>query len=242
MAGFEQALPLLTGEGTGLDYPPAITPQGGGGKFDLTGEVLPHPGNTFICHIDPHSAFYQSLANLQDAIRALPHADCMTFLPQSSFHMTIFCGVSGEPLGADGWPEGIACDATLENISERWCECLDTVGELGGFSVVPDHMRSPYSIHMQAATDVDDAALREARQRLENLTGLVRGDLRSYQFHITLAYPVRWVSTTEAQMLAGRTDQLFDQHLAGNEPVKLGAVEFCTFENMHKFTPLRVLG
>ena len=238
----EQELLPLTGEGSDLDYPPAITLPGDGGKFNLEGEVLPYPGNTFICHIDPDSAFYQSLVNLQDAIRALPHADCMAFLPQPSFHMTVFCGVSGQPLGADGWPQGLEPNATLESISNRWCERLDRDGESSRFSVTPSHMRSPYSIHMQAASDADAAALLEARQRLECLTGLVRGDLDSYQFHITLGYLVRWVSITEAQVLVDRTNQLFDEYLADQEPIELGPIEFCKFDHMHRFTPLRVLG
>lgn len=231
------ALIYLTGEGSGLNFPPAISAPGGGGKFDFSGEVLPHPGNTFICHIDKQSSFYQSLSNLQDAIRALPQAHHITFLPKPSFHMTIFCGMSGDPLGADGWPEDIPKESSLASISSQWNERLTFTDLAGGFSVRPSHMRAPYSMSMLAASDEDAEALLAARQRLENITGIVRGDVQSYEFHVTLGYLVKWMDSIDAQQLIQCANQLFDEHVLVNEPIKLGDIEFCSFENMHRFTP-----
>jgi len=231
------ALKYLTGEGSGLEFPAAISSSGGGGKFDHNGDVLTHPGNTFICHIDKHSGFYHSLSNLQEAIRALPLARYMTFLPKPSFHMTIFCGLSGDPLGVDGWPEGIQPGRSLESISNQWHGRLVSGEKLGGFSMHPSYLQAPYRVSMQPASDEDADALLDARQRLENLTGLVRGDVQSYQFHVTLSYMVKWMSVEDAKTLMQQTNLLFSEHVLDNELVKLGPVEFCTFDSMHRFTP-----
>ncbi len=229
-------LDLLTGEGSGLDHPSAISTVGGGGKFDHNGEVLQHPGNTFICHVNPQSAFFQALSDLHDALRALPQSDFLTFLPKSSFHMTVFCGISGDPLGVDGWPEDIPRDATLDTVSSIWHERLSRIDEQGGFSVVPHSLPVPYSLKMKPASDADAAALLDTRQRLEEVTGLVRSDLQSYQFHVTFAYLVRWMDADEAQEMMESAQRLFNQHLANIGPVTLGPVEFCTFSTMHNFT------
>lgn len=231
------AFTLLTGEGSGQDSPPAISSAGGGGKFDQNGVVLHYPGNTFICHIDPQSSFYQSLSDMHDALRALPQSDHLTFLPKSSFHMTIFCGISGDPLGVDGWPVDTKRDATLETISSIWNERLNRIDEQVGFTVLPDSMPVPYSLNMKPASDVDATALLDTRKRLEKLTGVIRPDIQSYQFHVTFAYLIKWMNLDEAQVIMKSTQRLYDLHLANAAPVKLGPVEFCTFDTMHFFKP-----
>jgi len=238
--GVDRSLSWLTGEHSSLDHPADISEPGAGGKFDFTGAVLPYPGNTFICHIDQSSYFYRSLCDLQDAIRALPNADCMTFLPKKSFHMTVFCGVGGVPLNADGWPSGIEASATLDNINNFWCDRLQSLGKLGGFVVKPDSLRAPYSVRMCPGTDDAASALIHARTCLETFTGIVRGDLHCYEFHITLGYLLRWMTDEDAETLIAQSNRLYSHHLSGFDSITLGALEFCTFENMHQFNRMRL--
>lgn len=233
-----EIIPRLTGQESELPHPPSISAKGGGGKFDASGAPLFFPGNTFICHIDTKSAFYKKLCQLQDALKALPQAGGITFLPKESFHMTVFGGVGGEPLCSSGWPEDINKNSSLDAINHSWCERVKQSDYLGGFNVVPMGMRAPYSLAMQAATETDALALQQARTKLQSLTQLVRDDFRSYRFHITLGYLVNWLDEASAQELVSASNHLFDHYLGDCEPVRLGAVEFCRFESMHQFTPL----
>ena len=110
----EDTLRYLSGQKADLEYPKGITMPGQGGKFDPSGNVMHHPGNTFVCHVDQKSDFFVSLCTLQDGLKKSPLAGNYTFLPQNSFHMTIFCGISGSPLGVDGWPREISSSANLD--------------------------------------------------------------------------------------------------------------------------------
>jgi len=65
----EDIFQYLSGQNTALEFPKAITKPGQGGKFDIYGNVMHHPGNTFVCHVDQKSDFFVSLCALQDGLK-----------------------------------------------------------------------------------------------------------------------------------------------------------------------------
>tara|TARA_R110000868_G_scaffold165328_2_gene398343 strand:- start:19295 stop:20080 length:786 start_codon:yes stop_codon:yes gene_type:complete len=232
----------LTGIHPDGQHPPAITARGQGGKFLSDGTVLPFPGNTFICHLDRKSAFYAALCDMQDGLKAMPHADHFTFLPQPSFHMTIFCGISGSPLGSDGWPNDLSRDATLETITATFRDSLAQEQGPDGFSVIATGLMLPTTIEMGPASPQDAEKLLNMRRKLQDLTGIYRPDFKSYQFHVGMAYLTQWLSPDNAEQVMITAEQLFEQFLGKIGQIELGLVEFCTFETMHHFEPLGTLG
>ena len=234
-----QAMNILTGKDITSDYPKAITQAGMGGKFTPDGKVISFPGNTFLCHIDPTSEFYEALCTVQDKLREHPKADHFTFLPRSSFHMTIFCGVSGAPLGSDGWPEGFPLDSSLDKITTAYDARLTGIDIPSEFSVLPENLFLPTSVSMRAATPQDETRLRDLRAKLEQLTGLYRGDVKSYVFHVSMAYVVKWLDERVAADTLKECESLFEEHLARCGPIRFNAIEFCSFNNMHKFHNIR---
>ena len=232
---YKYDLSALTGKSSGLQHPPGISVEGGGGKFTPEGAVLYFPGNTFICHIAPESAFYRSLCLVQDELKKQTQAEHLVFLPKSSFHMTVFCGVCGVPLGVDGWPDDMEPETSLDTINHEWSDRFTARKDLGGFKVVASHMRLPFSVAMRAATEADNTALWQSRSALQSLTSLHRPDFDSYQFHITLAYLTKWMNVSAAQQLVDASDRLFDDYLADTSPAELGVVEFCRFDSMCEF-------
>ena len=212
-----------------------------GGKFTPEGKVLPFPGNTFLCHVDPQSEFYRALCTVQDELQAHRLADHFAFLPKPSFHMTLFCGVSGSPLGSDGWPEGIPPDASLEQITAEFADRLTCTTFDTAFSVTPSSLSQPNSVTMQAATAKDERLLRKLRFELESLTGLYRGDVESYSFHVSLAYLVRWLGERSAQELIMECARLFEAHLKNCAPIRFENVALCTFADMRHFNEVRRL-
>lgn len=234
-----KALNKLTGGQDTSLYPKAITHAGMGGKFAPNGDVLSFPGNTFLCHIDPTSDFYDALCTVQDKLRAHPNGDHFTFLPKPSFHMTIFCGVSGTPLGSDGWPQGFPLGSSLDEITNAFDERLVDTNLSTEFSVLPDNLFLPTSVSMRAATNQDETRLRELRMKLEKLTGLYRGDVESYGFHVSMAYVVKWLNEDAAADILQECESLFEKNFAQCGAFRVNTVEFCSFNNMHKFDNVR---
>ena len=53
-------------------------------RFDASGNFLPAPGNTIVCHVVEGSRTQQSLIAFREALMALPFADHFTFTPVAS--------------------------------------------------------------------------------------------------------------------------------------------------------------
>ena len=108
-------LRFLTGADSETTRPRAITEPGKGGKFTPSGAVLPFPGNTVICHIDPNSDAHAALCEMQEDIRQSSFGALFTYLPPSSLHMTVFQGISPDETQ---WPDGIAEGASRDEVTE----------------------------------------------------------------------------------------------------------------------------
>jgi len=233
-----KTIQYLVGADKAGSFPKAITDPGHGGKFDKEGNVLPFPGNTFICHIDQSSQFYKALCAFQDALRNSVFAEHYTFLPKPSFHMTIFCGVSGIPLGEDGWPEGMDRASSLDDITSTFSERFASQTNMSGFGMVASGISLPGTVTMRAASDADQSKLSDARHRLQKLTGLFRSDIDTYEFHISLGYLKRWFDQTAIDEAYATAEQLFETHLKDSGVQFLGTLELCAFETMHHFEPV----
>ncbi|WP_176084586.1 DUF1868 domain-containing protein [Martelella sp. HB161492] len=228
----------LVAGGTSQSLPPSITAAGKGGKFATDGTVLPYPGNTFICHIDKASPEFDILRQLQGEIRKLPAASCFSFLPPESLHMTVFCGVSGNPLTTDGWPENVADDVSLADITDYFYKAAMTLNGFAGVTVRADHLKAGYSIHAEPADQESFDALWRMRDALRAVTGLSRDDHDGYQFHISFGYRIRHMPKSMAEEHITAVTALFAAAAPRLQAIRLGPVEFCTFENMHHFEPV----
>nr|WP_320145019.1 DUF1868 domain-containing protein [uncultured Cohaesibacter sp.] len=234
-------LSLLTGKDIGGAHPPAITAPDKGGKFTPDGTVLPFPGNTFICHINQNTAFFEALCTMQDHLRASRYADWFSFLPKASFHMTVFCGVCGDPLGQDGWPEGLPAGSDLATTTRHFIDTLEQKRGEAGFKVKPTGLVLPATIEMEGLNPVEEGKLRQTRALLEDVTGIRRGDIDSYGFHVSMAYPIRWLTTQQADSVMKEAEALFEALLRDIGPVDLGPVELCLFETMHRYETIGIL-
>ena len=238
----EKIINHITGRNPSGTHPPAISAPEQGGKFTPEGDVLTFPGNTFICHIDRNSSFFGALCDMQDELKAMYYADHFSFLPKPSFHMTVFCGISGSPLGFDGLPDGFDPQATLDDVSAGYLAKLETETGLDGFAVRPSGLRLPATIEMEPANAKESDKLRGMRKQLQKLTGIYREDFLDYRFHISMAYLIKWLAPEEAEIVMREAERLFAKYcLAREEPVQLGPVEFCEFDTMHHFDRLGIL-
>jgi hypothetical protein len=94
-------------------------------------------------------------------------------------------------------------------------------------------------LEVEGSTEEEEKRMRLLRDRLADALGFRAPDHETYGFHISMAYLLRHVDGEERDEL----NKVFAQHLlAVQKEFQLGAVEFCTFENMLSFSRLFYLG
>ena len=233
----------LTGTLEPGERPAAVTAAEDGGKFMADGTVLPFPGNTIICHIERGSSAFRAMVEIQQALKAGPHAESFFFLPESSLHMTVFQGVSmPEALRGAEWPSGLPRDLPLERVTANLLDRLEGVRVPSARRVSCRGLHAGHSLTMEGTDPEDEAALRSTRETLRAATGIEPEAFDRYTFHVTLAYLGRWLGEAEAREVNALSDALYAEHRDDLQNVSLGVLELCRFETMYHFEPVAFLG
>ena len=231
---------FLTGRHTQTDRPGGISMPGGGGKFTPDGAVLRWPGNTFICHMDRKSPQWAALRDLQEQIKCSEFQRFFAFLTPTSFHMTVFQGLS--PYFPASMPDGLDPDTPRDAVSAALIDRTRNIIVPRQFRVQATDLFALHSVSVTGADDGAEAQLRDARVTLRDATGIRPANFDGYPFHITLAYPLEWVSDTLALEMAEFSAELSVDVIEAIGEFTLGPIEFCTFDTMHHFEPLVRLG
>lgn len=229
---------FLTGADAETSRPKAISDPGQGGKFTPNGEVLPFPGNTVLCHIDPASDVHAALCDMQDEIRQSDFGALFTYLPSASLHMTVFQGIAPDERN---WPAEIPVEATRDEVTATFRQRLDGQDLPATRRVCARGLYGGHSLTLEGADEIEEARLRATRVSLRELTGLRQDHFDTYTFHVTLAYLLRWLDVAEAADLLSFSDELFARYADRLAVIELGPLELCTFEHMHHFEPVAYL-
>jgi len=199
------------------------------------------PGNTFICHVRPDGTAHKAIRGLQEEMKMSRFARFFTFLPPSSFHMTVFQGISPIPATAALQPEGPRPGEPRHELSaELLARVEDIVFDPSPAARMVD-LFCGYSLTVTGAGPEGEAPLRRMRETLRNATGIAPPDFDDYVFHITLAYLLEWLTEETAEELVAFSAALTDGYAEALSAIPLGPVEFCTFETMHHFEPVKRL-
>ena len=232
----------LTGGLSDRVRPPGIELPNAGGKFTPDGAVQTWPGNTFICHVDRRSAAYEAILELQEEVKKSVFNRFFTFLPPPSFHMTVYQGLAPGMTAGSGWPEDLPEDLSRDEATALLLDRLQPLTLPTSYRVKVDGLFCGYSLTMVGADETDETALREARAALRDATGIEFSDFDEYVFHITLAYLVDWLSETTARELVAFGGELESRFKIAIGIIELGPIEFCNFDTMHHFEPVKRLG
>ncbi|KUP91982.1 DUF1868 domain-containing protein [Tritonibacter horizontis] len=229
---------FLTGTSSDTARPGAITEPGQGGKFTPVGEVLPFPGNTILCHIDPTSDAHAALCEMQDDLRQSDFGALFTYLPAASLHMTVFQGISPDERN---WPEGLPQDASRDEVTAAFVDRLSGQDLPERRSVAARGLYAGHSVTLDGVDAIEEARLRTTRMSLRDLTGLRHDHFDTYTFHSTLGYLLRWLDASEATDLIAFSDETFARYADRLARIELGPLELCNFETMHYFEPVALL-
>ena len=205
-------------------------------KFSPDGAVRPFPGVTVVCHVPPDSASFQALVAIQDGLRSQPFARHFTYLPPSSLHMTLFDLSNEARRGTPAWPEEIDPAATWPTVSDTLAARLEGI-KLPAFQPTASQLFCGFSLSLEGQGSAMEQSMRRARDDLRAASRIYRDDHDSYVFHVTLAYPLRFVSEAEAEDIHQHSRSLFETHREALSPLSLGPAEMCDFKDMYAFVP-----
>ncbi|MDA9557303.1 DUF1868 domain-containing protein [Vibrio sp.] len=220
-----------------MKYAPSV-----GMKFNEDGSVRRFPGNTFLCHLDQSLALIQELKWAQQQLKEMNCGYKFSFLPIESMHQTIFEGVCDQIRKPESWTKHVATDAPLKETTDFFLNALQSVTPQGGYNMVFDHTYNcpigGTAICIRPQSPSDESAIWDTREALSAATGIRMPNFHEYRFHITLSY--RIIELEEADRIElEETAKRIDERLSTTFGVLThGPVEFCTFEDMFKFTPI----
>jgi hypothetical protein len=217
------------------------TPRDIGGKFNPDGSVRRFLGNTIISHIPLGSSASNAFTAVRDTLRQQDFSPCLTFTPPSSYHMTVFEGVTESKRRLPFWPADLPTDAPMQSCTDHLAR------KLVGFDLqatLPFKLRitdfnarqdSGATLRLTPADDNEERKLRTLRDRLSERLAIRAPDHDTYRFHVTLGYLVRWMTEEESEAYL-KVQQACLRYLQQQVPVlEVGVPEFCIFNDMFAF-------
>ena len=211
----------------------------GEGKFDNDGNPLHWPGCTIIYPIQENSLVSSLLAEVQENFKEIAPNRKYTFLPQSSFHMTLFdcCNVS--TFKTSYWPDSIQDTQNYLEIANILSDRLKNYQFPNSLAVRLNKFFGGFSTLLTPYSSKDEEILRNCRDDLSNLLGIKFENHLRYTFHITLAYILEPLTLEEVSRLID-LEKKMDKKFKNEIPlINLPQPEICVFNDMYKFTNIK---
>ena len=211
----------------------------GEGKFDNDGNPLHWPGCTIICPIQESSLVSSLLAEVQENFKEIAPNRKYTFLPQSSFHMTLFdcCNVS--TFKTSYWPDSIQDTQNYLEIANILSDRLKNYQFPNSLAVRLNKFFGGFSTLLTPYSSKDEEILRNCRDDLSNLLGIKFENHLRYTFHITLAYILEPLTLEEVSRLIGLEKKMNKKFKNEIPLINLPQPEICVFNDMYKFTNIK---
>jgi hypothetical protein len=189
-----------------------------------------------------------ALVALHEDLDQAPYRSRLGLTPPDSYHMTVFPGANDQDREVTGWPSYVALDAPM-------AECNRLVGDRMVKAQLPCalplrvRVDEAYTLHyptactmrLAPADDGERSKLRAVRDQLAETYGFRLKTHDSYEFHVTLSYQLS--SFTSDEQLAYQA--LLGRHLrrivAVSPVMEFGNPEYCTFPDMYRFDPQKLL-
>jgi hypothetical protein len=219
------------------DYP--VTK--GEGKFDNDGNPLHWPGCTIICPIQESSLVSSLLSEVQENFKKIAPKKKYTFLPQSSFHMTLFdcCNVS--TFKTTFWPNNIQETENYLEVANILSDRLKNYQFPNSLAVKLNKFFGGFSTLLTPYSSKDEEILRNCRDDLSNLLSIKFENHLRYTFHITLAYILEPLTLEEISRLIGLEKKMNKKFKNEIPLINLPQPEICVFNDMYKFTNINNL-
>ena len=220
---------LLKGELKGYPVP------GAEHKFDHNGKPLPFPGCSIISKIPLKSDLFHEIKLLQLKYKDLSPEKAYTYLPATSFHMTLFDCCNVNTVNTPYWPKKIVEDNNYTKIAYVLSKRIKKYIFPDKFDLKLKKLFGGYSIILEGNTNKDEKIIRGCRNKLSDLLGIRFENHDTYTFHITLAYILRKLKGDEIEKLIKTNSRLREMFVKNFPIIQIEKPVLCTFENMYEF-------
>lgn len=210
-----------------------------GTRYDRSGRFLPDPGNTVVCHLVSGSETERVLNEARARYLAMPEAKQLAFTASSSLHMTLFQGILDRRRQPPYWPQGIALDTPVDEMTAIFGERLRNFD--GGPVFRMQVVRAlPTGLVLEGIGNDDRVALKEWRNRLAEVFGYRHPDQENYEFHITFSYVIERFEDMALPAWDAMLSEVAETIRERVEFLELRPPAFCEFADMNHFEELQV--
>lgn len=208
-----------------------------GTRYDSSGQFLPEPGNTIVCHLLPGSASEQAIVEARAGYLAMTGSEQLAFTPVSSLHMTLFQGIIEYRRKLPFWPADVPLDTPIDDMTAIFMDRLAGFRPEGPFEMEVTEA-TPAGLTLDGVTADDRARLKSWRNRFADLLGYRHPDHDSYSFHITFAYPKERFDDEMIAAWVPFLDTVVEDIRDRAPVIALAPPAFCAFEDMNHFEEL----
>ena len=207
-----------------------------GQRYDAK-QFLPEAGNTVVCPLDFDCPTHTAIIEARQRMLHLPNADHFIYTPVSSLHMTVFEGVIETRRIANTRPAEFDLSASVESATAAILARLAEFSPPPGFAVRVAGLR-PNGLVLEGATEGDDANMRAWREALTVPFGYRHDNHDSYRFHMTFAYPVKWLPDSAKYQWKTELALILEELIDAAPVIPLRQPTFCQFADMNHFDEL----
>ena len=204
-------------------------------KFDHKGKPLAFPGCSIISKIPLKSDLFHEIKLLQLKYKDLSPEKAYTYLPETSFHMTMFDCCNVNTVNTPYWPKKIVEDNNYTKIAYLLSKRIKKYIFPDKFDLKLKKLFGGYSIILEGNTNKDEKIIRGCRNKLSDLLGIRFENHDTYTFHITLAYILRKLKGDEIEKLIKTNSRLREMFVKNFPIIRIEKPVLCTFENMYEF-------
>ena len=207
-------------------------------KFNNNGTARSYRGNTVISFVAPDSPLGLCVSGVRDMVASSASSLRWTFLPPSSYHMTVIQLLSEAVREPVAWSSRLDLGCSLGHADKFMASALSemeppTALEMRYRDIT---VRGGMAINLDPATPETRVALTGYRDAVADATGVRRPDHDEYVFHVGLAYRVDRLTVDESVDLAATLAAAHDMLDTGDTFV-LAAPELVFFDDMLEFRP-----
>ena len=207
-------------------------------KFDKNGKPLFFPGCTIVCKILENSNLFNEIMSVQSKYKDFNPDNAYTYLPSSSFHMTLFDCCNVNTVNTSLWPKDIKIKNNYKQIALQLNEKIKDFLFPDKFNLKLKKIFGGYCMVLEGATEKDEKTLRDCRNKLSKLLGIKFPNHETYSFHITLAYILRKLNNIEVKNLFTMNKNLYRDFIKKFPIIEIQKPKLCTFKNMYQFDSL----